>query len=77
MVERNSISKSLFLQIEQDFKVPMFDVDPKTLPETDSEMELYMQLNYKPGIEIANEIAINTMLEENHYVDTVKELIWI
>ena len=34
MVERNSISKSLFLQIEQDFKVPMFDVDPKTLPET-------------------------------------------
>ena len=38
MVERNSISKSLFLQIEQDFKVPMFDVDPKTLPETDSEM---------------------------------------
>ena len=51
MVERNSISKSLFLQIEQDFKVPMFDVDPKTLPETDSEMELYMQLNYKPGID--------------------------
>jgi len=74
MVERNSISKSLFLQIEQDFKVPMFDVDPKTLPETDSEMELYMQLNYKPGIEIANEIAINTMLEENHYVDTRKRV---
>ena len=74
MIERNSISKSLFLQIEQDFKVPMFDVDPKTLPETDSEMELYMQLNYKPGIEIANEIAINTMLEENHYVDTRKRV---
>jgi hypothetical protein len=74
MVERNSISKSLFFQIEQDFKVPMFDVDPKTLPETDSEMELYMQLNYKPGIEIANEIAINTMLEENHYVDTRKRV---
>ena len=24
-------------------------------------------MNYKPGIEIANEVAINTMLEENDY----------
>jgi hypothetical protein len=37
-------------------------------------MELYMQLNYKPAIEIANEIAINTMLEENHYADTRKRV---
>ena len=67
MIEVNVVGADLFHQAEKDWGVDMFEVDPKTLPESDSEMELYMQLNYKPGIEIANEIAINTMLEENHY----------
>ncbi|MCP4162797.1 MAG: hypothetical protein GY760_22280 [Deltaproteobacteria bacterium] len=73
-VEKNVVAKDLFLQIEKDFQVPMFSQDPKNLPESDAEMELYMQLNYKPGIEIANEIAINTMMEENHYNDTRKRV---
>ena len=74
MVETNVVAQQLWGQIEKDFEVQMFNVDPETLPQSDSEMELYMQLNYKPGIEIANEIAINTMLEENHYVDTRKRV---
>tara|TARA_R100000278_G_scaffold28063_2_gene25447 strand:- start:2453 stop:4888 length:2436 start_codon:yes stop_codon:yes gene_type:complete len=73
-VEKNVQAKDLFLQIEKDFQVPMFTQGPKNLPETDTEMELYMQLNYKPGIEIANEIAINTMLKENHYEDIRKRV---
>ncbi len=74
MVETNVAAEQLWGQIEKDFQVQMFNVDPETLPQSDSEMELYMQLNYKPGIEIANEIAINTMLEENHYIDTRKRV---
>ena len=50
MVEVNVVSKNLFKQIEKDFQVQMFQVDPETLPASDTEMELYMQLNYKPGI---------------------------
>ena len=73
-VEVNVIAQDLFRQVEKDFGVKMFQVDPGTLPQGDTEMELYMQLNYKPAIEIANEIAINTMLEENHYVDTRKRV---
>lgn len=73
-VEKNVQAKDLFLQIEKDFEVPMFTQGPKNLPESDTEMELYMQLNYKPGIEIANEIAINTMLKENHYEDVRKRV---
>ena len=73
-VEKNVVSKDLFMKIEQDFQVPMFTQDPKQLPESDAEMELYMQLNYKPGIEIANEIAISCMMEENHYIDTRKRV---
>ena len=72
MVETNVIAKPLFKQIEQDFGMEVFQVNPDELPESDLEMELYMQMNYKPAVEIANEIAINTMLEENHYDQTRK-----
>ena len=67
MVETNVIAKPLFKQIEEDFELDVFQVDPEDLPETDLEMELYMQMNYKPAVEIANECAINTILAENHY----------
>ena len=74
MIETNVVAQDLFKQVEKDWNLDVFEADPKTLPQSDSEMELYMQLNYKPGIEIANEIAINTMFEENHYVDTRKRV---
>ena len=74
MIEVNVVAQDLFHQVEKDWKLDVFEADPKTLPQSDSEMELYMQLNYKPGIEIANEIAINTMFEENHYADTRKRV---
>tara|TARA_R110002020_G_scaffold73207_5_gene187693 strand:- start:1789 stop:4224 length:2436 start_codon:yes stop_codon:yes gene_type:complete len=74
MVERNMISKDLFRQIKADFGVDAFEVNPDDLPESDTEMELYMQLNYKPAVEIANEVAINTMLDESHYNDIRKRV---
>ena len=74
MVEINVAAQDLFHQVEKDFQMEVFQVDPKTLPQSDTEMELYMQLNYKPAIEIANEIAIDTMLQENHYNDTRKRV---
>ena len=37
-------------------------------------LALYMQLNYKPSIEIAEEEAINTIFEENHYQDIRKRV---
>lgn len=74
MVERNMISQDLFRQIKADFGVDAFEVNPDQLPENDIEMELYMQLNYKPAVEIANEVAINTMLDESHYNDIRKRV---
>jgi len=74
VVESNFINQELYKQVEVDFGVKLFDVNPDTLPVNNTELELYMQLNYKPGIEIANEIAINTMLEENHYTDVRKKV---
>ena len=41
--------------------------DIEELPNTNEELELHMQLNYKQAVEIAEEQAINTLLDGNRY----------
>ena len=68
-IEGEVIAKPLFTQIEEEFGINVFQTDPDELPESDDEMELYMNMKYKPAIEIAEEVAINTLFSENHYND--------
>jgi hypothetical protein len=74
MLEAQMISKPILQTIKEKTGVDTFMMDPEELPETDEELSLYMQLNYKPAIEIAQEEAINTIFEENHYQDTRKRV---
>jgi len=52
---------------QQAFGINLYENDPATLPFSQEELELHMQLSYKQGIEIAEEIAINTLLDGNKY----------
>jgi len=72
MIEAQMVSKEFLGKIKEQTSVDPFTVSPEELPNTDEELSLYMQLNYKPSIEIAEEEAINTMFEENHYIDLRK-----
>jgi len=72
MIEKQMVAKPILTIISEQFAVDPFSMDPDELPESDEELALYMQLNYKPAIEIAEEEAINTLLEDNHYVDLRK-----
>jgi len=74
MIEGQMAAKDVLTIIKDNTGVDPFMMDPDELPETDEEMSLFMQLNYKPAIEIAEEEAINTLLEENHYYDIRKRL---
>jgi hypothetical protein len=74
MVESQMVAKPVLEIIQQETGANPFMTDPENLPETDEELSLYMQLNYKPAIEIAEEEAINTIFEENHYDDSRKRL---
>jgi hypothetical protein len=74
MVEAQMVSKDFLMDLQQQSGVDPFTVSPEQLPNTDEELSLYMQLNYKPSIEIAEEEAINTLFEENHYIDLRKRL---
>tara|TARA_R100000900_G_scaffold108498_1_gene84213 strand:- start:2131 stop:4566 length:2436 start_codon:yes stop_codon:yes gene_type:complete len=69
-IEGEVLAKPLFEQIETDFGINVFETNQDDLPENDEEMELFMQMKYKPAIEIAEEEAINVLFEENHYNDT-------
>ena len=74
MIEAQMVSKDILSTIKDKTGVDTFMMDPDALPETDEELSLYMQLNYKPAIEIAEEEAINTIFDENHYQDTRKRI---
>ena len=74
MIEADMVAKPILHQIQKGFGVNPFATDPDELPNNDEELALYMQLNYKPGVEIAEEEAINTLFEENHYANVRKRV---
>ena len=74
MIESDMIAKPLLQQINTDFGVNAFQTKEDDLPETDQELELFMQMNYKPAIEIAEETAIDTILSTNHYNESRKRI---
>jgi hypothetical protein len=69
MIEGEVLAKPLFQQIDNDFGVNVFQSNEDELPESDEEMELFMNMKYKPAVEIAQETAIDTLMSENHYND--------
>ena len=60
-------TKELNEYVEQAFGIDLYENDPETLPETQEELDLHMQLTYKQAVEIAEEQAINVLLEGNDY----------
>jgi len=74
MVETQMAGKPVLQRIQDLTGADPFMMDPDELPESDNELQLYMQLNYKPAIEIAEEEAINTVFDSNHYDDIRKRL---
>jgi hypothetical protein len=49
------------------FNVDLYETDKDKLPGSQEELDLHMQLSYKQAVEIAEEQAINVLLEGNKY----------
>ena len=73
-IENEMVSREALTTLSEGFGINPFANNPMTLPQDDQELSLHMQLNYKPSVEIAQEEAINTVLQENHYVDIRKRV---
>ena len=61
--------------VDQEFGINLYENNPDTLPENQEELELHMQLSYKQAVEIAEEQAINVLLQGNNY-DLIKRRLY-
>lgn len=74
MIEGQMAAKEVLQTVQEQTGFDPFIMNPDELPASDEELSLYMNLNYKPAIEIAEEQAIDTIFAENHYEDIRKRL---
>ena len=72
MIEGQMAAKPMLDVIQKRGGFNPYSMDPNELPESDEELALYMQINYKPAIEIAQEEAIDTLFDNNKYIDLRK-----
>lgn len=68
-MEKDMIAKDMLMQAQQELGVNGFINDPTKLPETSEELQIHMQLNYKQGVEIAEEEAINYVFKKNDFLE--------
>ena len=66
-IQRDLHAKEILAEIETELGVNARNIPEEKLPANTEELELFMQLNYKQGIEIAEEQAINNILLTNKY----------
>ena len=60
-------AKEFIKKAQEVLNINTANTDMKNLPETEEELQLHMQLNYKQAVEIAEEQAINNVLDINKY----------
>lgn len=68
IIEKDMIAKDFLKKTQQLFGINAFNVESiDDLPTNTEELQLHMQIKYKPGIEIAEEQAISTVFDMNEY----------
>ena len=71
---RDMQTKEINQYVEKELGMNLFENNQAELPETKEELEVHMQMSYKDNVEIAEEIAINTILDGNKYELTRKRV---
>jgi len=56
----------------ENFNINLYETDQKTLPESEEELGIHMQLSYKQAVELAEEQALSVLFEGNNYELTKK-----
>ena len=66
-IQEDMRTKDLKKFVQKSFGIDLFSVTPDLLPDSQEELDLHMQLNYKQAVEIAEEQALNVLLKGNKY----------
>ena len=73
---RDMQTKELNEYAQAEFGINLFENQPELLPDSQEELEIHMQLSYKQAVEVAEEQAIQTLLDGNNYDLTKKRVIY-
>ena len=60
-------NKELLMGLAQTSGVDVFKNNPDTLPESQDELEIHLQMTYKQNVEVAEELALSYVFEKNKY----------
>ena len=66
-IQRDMRAKQFNDQAQQMFNAELYETDQDELPDTKEELYIHMQLYYKQAVELAEEQAINVLLEGSNY----------
>ncbi len=75
-IMRDMETREINEYVQENLGINLFENNPEELPDSKEELEVHMQLSYKQSIEIAQEQAINTILEGNNYDLTRRRLMY-
>ena len=64
---RDMRSKEYNELAKANFNINLYENDPQSLPQSEDELALHMQLDYKQAVELAEEQALNVLLENSNY----------
>jgi hypothetical protein len=73
-IRRDMLAGDFLQKVQQSLGVDARRSKIQDLPQNDEELQLHMQLNYKDSIEIAEEQAINNVLDHNKFSQLKKRL---
>ena len=74
LMETEMATQELMVEMESIMGVDAREIPKDQLPQSTEELELHMQLNYKQGIEIAEEQVIENTFQKNKYHELKKRL---
>ena len=74
-IVRDMKSREFNDKVKGSFGIDLYENDPETLPDSEEELQLHMQLSYKQSVEIAEEQAINVLFDSNDYELTRRRVI--
>ena len=73
-VQEDIIAKDFIEEIDKTLGLDVRNIPEGDTPASEEELELYMQIGYKPSIEIAHEQAIDNVFKRNNYNELKKRL---
>ena len=66
-IEDDRLGRDIAIKIKEELGAEVTNMPLDQIPETDQEMQLHLQLEYKPSYEISQELAITDVLQDNDY----------